>query len=149
MKIKNLKVFLGFLALLTISLSCTEQMEDKENAQKEFPQMLGSWQLNDIIFLSPPADPQILQNMETGKASILQQIVKMTFKEDFTVIENVNGKLQNGSWNITSDSIVSVKFTGQTDANVMILRDFNENQLRFVIGTPEDRSLYVFKKVEL
>jgi len=145
---KNLVFFIAFIALIA-NFSCSEQAEDKKDASEKFSHLIGSWQLSDIVFLTPASSEETKRLMEEGRINILQQVVKMTFKNDFSVIENVNGKIQQDSWSVQNDSIVNVKFIGQEVDNQMILRKFDENQLQFVIGNPDDRSLYVFKHVDL
>jgi len=108
--------------------------------------VVGTWRLSDIQFLTPSDNPEIQFAMDKGRTDILKQIVKMTFKADYTAIENVNGQFQTGKWSIQNDSIMSVQFANQPSANVMILRSHSEDLLQFVIGTPEDRSLYSFRK---
>ncbi len=144
---KTLSFFIVLFALI-VNFSCSEQSEDKQDAAKKYPQLVGTWQLSDIIFLTPPSSEETKKLMDAGRANILQQVVQMTFKGDFSVTENVNGKIQSGTWNVQNDSILSVQFAGQVDVNQMILRKHDKTQLQFVIGTPDDRSLYVFKIVE-
>ena len=123
-------------------------MEDKEEESNEHAYLVGSWQLNDILFLTPSSNSDTLQMMENGKASILQQVVKMSFKADNSVVENVNGQIRNGTWEVKNDSIVNITFDGEAGNSPMVLRNYDETKLQFVIGTVRDQSLYTFKKVE-
>lgn len=146
LKMRKIYYIISFFLISAFSFSCSG-MEENEETSSNYEYMIGNWQLKDIVFLST-IDPENLSAMEEGKAQVLQQVVKMSFQTDNSVVENVNGQYRNGHWEIKSDSIVEIQFEGLEGSNPMLLRHYDENQLQFVIGTSDDQSLYIFNRVE-
>lgn len=139
--------FFILIASALVLFSCNDTNDKEKDENTEYAYVVGNWQLTDITFLTPPASPDTLDMMEQNRLNVLKQTIKMTFKADNSAMENFNGRFQTGTWSVQNDSVMYVKFNNNPQPNAMIIRSYDENKINFVIGTPQDRSLYTFTRV--
>lgn len=139
------RVFLIFIAVIGVSCA-PETKKDSSAKEEELPseQIVGTWKLADVIFLSP-ADEAVRQAMQQRKQQVIMAGVQLSFDENQGVTEVAAGQSKSGTWQIKADTILVIQYANEP-ANPLWLEKIDSQQMNLIIGTPEDRSRYIFRK---